>query len=288
MPFVSIVVPLHNEERWIDQCVESLLAQDYPADRYEIIVVDNNSTDGSAARVAQYPRVRLLSEPQQGDFAARNHGVRESRGEIIAFTDSDTAPRPDWLAAIVANLASTGAGLLVGRLEFGDGSGGLSLLAAYEAEKGHFVFSSAIPPLYYGYTCNMAITRALFDRVGPFASVFRNADVILVRRTVDELSPSALAFCDAMRVQRLEVATVGQYLRKQMAYGRDFPRYAAVVDVEVLSITQRFRVFGRTVRRNGLGVLDGVRLFAVLVIGAVCYDVMRRMGQRAQPMPSGA
>jgi glycosyltransferase involved in cell wall biosynthesis len=281
-------VPLHNEERWIDECVRSLLAQDYPQDRYEIVVVDNNSTDTSAARVQQYPRVRLFHERQQGDFAARNRGVRESTGEIIAFTDSDTAPLPGWLRAIVDGMESTGASLLVGRLEFGNGAGGLALLAAYEAEKGHFVFSSAIAPLYYGYTCNMAVRREVFEQMGTFAPVFRNADVVLVRKVVDALSPRALSFSDAMRVRRLEVGSVGQYLRKQMAYGRDFVRYARVVDVEVLNLGQRFHVFGQTIRRNDLGPIESAWLLAILAVGALCYDFMRRTGRSPQVVPSGA
>jgi glycosyltransferase involved in cell wall biosynthesis len=278
LPFVSIVVPLYNEERWIDECVRALSAQDYPEDLYEILVIDNNSTDSSAARVAAYPRVRLLREPEQGDFAARNRGIVESRGEILAFTDADTAPHPDWLRTIAANMKD-GVNLLVGRLQFGGQSRLLELLEAYEAEKGKFVFSAGIPSIYFGYTCNMAVSRTLFDRAGLFPPVFRNADVVLVRRTVDELSPSALAFCDAMRVRRLEVPSVRHYYRKQMTYGRDFPRYQKLAGARTLDVKQRFKVFGRTVRRNQLGLLDTVRLLAVLAVGAVSYDVAKRRGR---------
>ena len=84
---ISIVVPVHNEERLIEGCLRALLALDYPRDRYEIIVVDNNSTDRSREIVERFPEVKLLSEKQQGDFAARNRGLSEAKGEIIAFTD---------------------------------------------------------------------------------------------------------------------------------------------------------------------------------------------------------
>jgi glycosyltransferase involved in cell wall biosynthesis len=272
---VSVVVPLYNEERYIDECLRALTAQDYPEDRYEILVVDNNSTDRSLERVAAYPRVRLLHEPEQGDFAARNRGIVEARGDILAFTDADTAPHPDWLRTIAANMKD-GVSLLVGRLQFGGQSRLLELLEAYEAEKGAFVFSSGIPSIYFGYTCNMAVSRTLFDRGGLFPSVFRNADVVLVRRTVDALSPSALAFCDAMRVRRLEVPGVRQYYRKQLTYGRDFPRYEKLAGARTLDAKQRFQVFGRTVRRNRLGLVDTARLLAVLAVGAVSYDVAKR------------
>lgn len=288
LPFVSIVVPVCNEERWIEECIRALLAQDYPEDRYEILVVDNNSTDRSAERAAAFPRVRLLRESVQGDFAARNRGIAEARGDILAFTDSDTAPRPGWLRAIVAHMSTTDAVLLIGHLEFSGDSRTLEMLEAYEAEKGAFAFSAGIPSIYFGYTCNMAVHRSVFDRLGPFAPVFRNADVVLVRRAVDELSPQALAFCDAMRVRRLEVATVGEYLRKQITYGRDFPRYAAIAGARTLDARQRFHVFGRTVRNHRLGSLDAARLLAVLGIGAICYDVARRRSSAGQPDPSPA
>lgn len=284
LPFVSVVVPLYNEERWISACVEALLAQDYPADCYEILIVDNNSTDTSAEQVARYPRVRLLREAVQGDFAARNRGIAASRGEIIAFTDSDTAPRPDWLRAIVDHFAETGASLLVGRLEFTGSSRLLSLLEAYEAQKGEFVFSAHIPSIYFGYTCNMAVTRELIERIGPFAPVFRNADVVMVRRAVDELSPQALAFCHAMRVRRLEVATLREYLGKQAIYGRDFPRYAQVAAASTLDMRQRFRVYADTVRSKRLGLLDATLLLGVLGVGAICYDLSRRVAAgRSRP-----
>jgi glycosyltransferase involved in cell wall biosynthesis len=262
--------------------VQALLAQDYPADRYEVLVVDNNSTDRSAEVVARYPRVRLLHEPVQGDYAARNRGIAESRGEVVAFTDSDTAPRPDWLRAIVGHFEATGASLLVGRLEFTGRSRALALLEAYEAEKGDFVFASGIPGIYFGYTCNMAVTRDLLERLGPFAPVQRNADVVMVRRAVDELSPRALAFCHAMRARRLEVSSVREYLEKQRIYGRDFPRYAALASARTLDTSQRIRVFARTVRRQRLGPLDAAYLLGLLAIGALCYDLARRRASAAR------
>ena len=228
--------------------------------------------------MARYPAVQLLREPVQGDYAARNRGISSAKGSIIAFTDSDTAPERNWLSAIGDHFERTGTSLLIGRLRFGEGRGVLALLEQYEAEKGAFVFSARQPDIYFGYTCNMAVTRDLIDRIGPFAPVFRNADVVLVRRTVDELSPAALAYCDAMRVRRLEVATVGQYLGKQITYGRDYARYADIAGAATLSTAQRFEVFRRTRERQGLGWGQRLRLLAILGVGAVCYDVMRRIG----------
>lgn len=284
LPFVSIIVPLYNEERWIDDCVAALLAQDYPEDQFEILVIDNNSSDDSVSRVPRHPRVRLLHEAEQGDFAARNRGVAEARGEILAFTDADTAPHEDWLRSIVGHMRATGAVLLIGRLEFTGPSRVLQLLELYEAEKAAFVFASGIPSIYFGYTCDMAVRRSVMEQVGPFAPVVRNADAVLVRRVVDAFSPTALAYCDTMRVRRLEIATVRQYLGKLASYGRDFPRYATLAKASTLDARQRLTVFWRTVRRHRLGPIDAVSLLAVLALGALYYEVARRSPSAAKPV----
>ena len=93
----SIVVPFFNAEPFIERCIEGVLGQSYSSDRYEVLMVDNNSTDGSAAIVRRHSRVKLIQESEQGSYAARNRGVIEARGEILAFTDPDCVPRRNWL-----------------------------------------------------------------------------------------------------------------------------------------------------------------------------------------------
>lgn len=105
LPFVSIVIPVYNGASTIYLCLDAIQQLDYLKERYEVIVVDNNSTDGTPGIVSQYP-VRLLYERElQGPHAATNTGVRQARGEIIAFTDADCVVEPDWLRALVAPFA---------------------------------------------------------------------------------------------------------------------------------------------------------------------------------------
>jgi cellulose synthase/poly-beta-1,6-N-acetylglucosamine synthase-like glycosyltransferase len=286
--FVSVVVPVYNEERHVEESLRALLEQEHPRDAYEVLVVDNNSTDRSAELVARHPSVRLLEEPVQGDFAARNRGIAAARGEIIAFTDSDTAPRPDWLRRIVEGMGRPEVGVLVGRLEFAGHSRLLALLEAYESEKTGLVFSSEVPETYYGYTCNMAVRRQLFERLGPFAPIFRNADVAFVRRAVDELGCEVAAFCPEMRVRRLEVTSVADYLRKQAVYGRDFPRYAGLANARTLDFGERWRAYCSALRRHRLGPLDAAALLLVLAAGAGCYDAARWWAGRRSGSGAGA
>jgi glycosyltransferase involved in cell wall biosynthesis len=102
-PFVSIIVPVYNGSRTIDALLSSLLALDYPADRHEILVVDNKSTDDTRERIQRYP-VTLLEETEiQSSYAARNRGIEAAKGEILAFTDADCVVEPTWLKRLLAN-----------------------------------------------------------------------------------------------------------------------------------------------------------------------------------------
>jgi glycosyltransferase involved in cell wall biosynthesis len=101
-PFVSVVVPVYNAERTLQRCLEALVGQDYPAGLYEVLVVDNNSSDRSLEIAGRYS-VRLLEEMAvQTSYAARNKGIREAKGEIVAFTDADCVAAPDWLRNLIA------------------------------------------------------------------------------------------------------------------------------------------------------------------------------------------
>ena len=83
LPTVDVIIAVRNEERRIGSCVQSLVAQDYPADLINIFVVDNNSTDETLDVVSRYP-VKLLSESKSGSAAARNRAFAEGSGELVA------------------------------------------------------------------------------------------------------------------------------------------------------------------------------------------------------------
>jgi lipopolysaccharide/colanic/teichoic acid biosynthesis glycosyltransferase/glycosyltransferase involved in cell wall biosynthesis len=99
-PFVSVVVPAYNEARTIASCVAALQSQEYPRDCYEIIVVDDGSTDGTPT-IAAEAGATVIHQQRGRPAAARNAGIRAARGDLILFTDGDCAPLPDWIAALV-------------------------------------------------------------------------------------------------------------------------------------------------------------------------------------------
>ena len=100
----SVVVPTYNNSATLKATIESLLAQQTSVS-YEIMIVDNNSTDDTALLAGAFadrvnPEVRYLLETTQGSSTARNAGIAAASGEIVAFTDDDCIPRPDWLESL--------------------------------------------------------------------------------------------------------------------------------------------------------------------------------------------
>jgi glycosyltransferase involved in cell wall biosynthesis len=218
----------------------------------------------------------VLSESTQGDYAARNRGIAEARGEIFAFVDSDTAPLSDWLEKIATAMAEDPQiGVIVGGLRFDGSSRALRMLAAYEEDKAKYIFASDDPMVYFGYTCNLAARRILFDELGPFAPIQRNADVVFVRSVVDAHSTDAVVYRRDVAVLRLEIRSAIDYFRKQVIYGNDFPRYEKVAGVRPLRMSERFSIFRRVVRNRRHAPVDTLFLLVALAVGALCYDVAR-------------
>ena len=97
LPYISIIIPVYNSKAIIGDCIQSLLDQDYPKDKLEIIVVDNNSTDGTAETIKQYPVQYLLEDKIQSSYAARNKGAQNAKGEALLFFDADQIVEKDFL-----------------------------------------------------------------------------------------------------------------------------------------------------------------------------------------------
>jgi glycosyltransferase involved in cell wall biosynthesis len=112
----SVVIPAHNEAKGIADCLAHVL-ENTPADLLEILVVDNASTDGTAAIASRFDKVRVMHEPEKGLTRARQCGLLEARGELLAYIDAD-CHMPDWWFPMAAR-------------EFGDDPGLVCLSGPY-------------------------------------------------------------------------------------------------------------------------------------------------------------
>jgi GT2 family glycosyltransferase len=109
-PLVSFVIPVRNDAARLERCLSSIRACAYPADRVEIVVVDNGSSDGSQG-VALAAGARLVERPGLSVAALRNTGAEIGSGGILAFVDADHAIGPDWILAAVETLSASDAGI---------------------------------------------------------------------------------------------------------------------------------------------------------------------------------
>ncbi len=128
-PVVSVVMPVRNEGRFIDRCLAAVVGQDYPAERFEVLVADGMSDDDTRERVervrdaTEKPTIRLLDNPGRTAPCALNVGLRHARGEVIVRVDGHCEIAPDYLSRSVEALAAHDAGCVGGPLTtIGDGT----------------------------------------------------------------------------------------------------------------------------------------------------------------------
>lgn len=96
---ISVVIPAFNEEKYLLRCLNAFNNQKYPKDRFQVTVVDNNSTD-MTFQIAKKWGAKVVSEKRQGNVFALKRGMDEAKGDIIAVTDADSQVCPDWLSII--------------------------------------------------------------------------------------------------------------------------------------------------------------------------------------------
>ncbi len=113
LPLVTIAMPAYNEERFIETCIRSVQAQDYPRDRIEILVADGRSTDRTREILAELsaadPRIRMVDNPERLQAAGLNRLIREARGEIVVRMDVHCEYAPTYVRACVETMEKTGA-----------------------------------------------------------------------------------------------------------------------------------------------------------------------------------
>jgi glycosyltransferase involved in cell wall biosynthesis len=168
-PFVSVIIPVYNDAERLTRCLAALEDQTYPKDRYEVIVIDNGAGADLVPLAASYPQVRLVAESWPGSYAARNRGLSVARGEVLAFTDSDCVPLPDWIEkGVAALLRVPDCGLVGGKVEvFFRDPKRPTAVELYESRTA-FLQQEYIEVGRFAVTANLFTFRKVVDDVGVF------------------------------------------------------------------------------------------------------------------------
>ena len=216
-PRVSVVVCTHNGAATIADCLAGVTTLDYPD--YEAIVVDDGSTDATAALVAGFPGVRLLRSDHEGLSAARNAGLAAADGELVAYLDDDARPDRHWLRYLATSFAR-GEHAGIGGPNIQPPVEGLVARAVAGGPGGpiHVLLSDTVAEHIPG--CNMAFRRSALERIGGFDARFRTAgdDVDVCWRLQER--GWTLGFSPAAVVDHHARTTLRGYWRQQRGYGR--------------------------------------------------------------------
>ncbi|ACH38810.1 glycosyltransferase, ExoA family [Citrifermentans bemidjiense Bem] len=225
--FVSVIIPVFNAHRTLDSCLQSILACDYLRDSFEVIVVDNCSTDDSAEIARRYP-VTLTTKIGGTISSVRNHGVSLARGSVLGFVDSDCIVASDWLSEVVKVLQLQGAGAA--------GSGYLVperytwVEKAWLYERGGGTYQTGLVP---GGNC--AFKAELFQAIGGFDEGLTTGEDSDICRRVIEAGYKVIGSGSIRCVHLGNSKTLRQFARKEFWYGIDM-----VKDLRVTSFDGTF------------------------------------------------
>jgi glycosyltransferase involved in cell wall biosynthesis len=268
-PKVSVVVCTYNGSKTLAGALESVSRLNYPD--YEVILVDDGSTDGVPEIAARYPQVRYHRQANRGLSVARNVGMELATGEIVAYTDDDCVADRDWLYFLVAKLLDSDA----------SGVGGPNLLptedgpvaACVQVSPGapaHVLVDDSVAEHVPG--CNMAFWRDRLMAIGGFDPVYSKAgdDVDVCWRLEGE--GEHVVYAPSAMVWHHRRSTVRAYLKQQRGYG----------EAEALlkrKHPEKFRGYraqwmGRIYTRAGLGVNVGKPIIHRGVFGAGMFQTI--------------
>ncbi len=166
---VSVIIPVYNRAHIIGAVIEALLEQEHKP--LEIIIVDDGSTDNTREVVKSYP-VKYIYQENRGPASARNRGFRESKGDIVAFIDSDCIAKKDWLKNLIKGFDSSEVGAVAGSYDIANSQSLLSRLIHEEIKWRHSGFKRFIRA--FG-SYNVAIRREVFEKAGGFDESYRTA-----------------------------------------------------------------------------------------------------------------
>lgn len=212
--FVSVIIPVCNDSKRLEVCLDALEKQTYPQSLYEVVVVDNNSQESVESVVGKFSQARSTTEKQFWSYAARNKGISVAKGDILAFTDSDCLPAHDWIEKGVDNLLRhENCGIVGGRVDvLFKNPNQPTAVELYEGATA-FPQKKYIEVHHFAVTANLFTFRKVVDKVGGFDQKLESAgDRDWGERVA--VANYKLVYADDVRVEHPARHSLGELYRK--------------------------------------------------------------------------
>ncbi len=170
---ISVIIPVYNDPNGLSDTLDSLVSQDYPKQQYEIIVADNDSNDNTLDMARsfkeKYPElIHIVVENNiQSSYAARNKGIKISKGKIIAFVDADMTVEKDWLKNITKSIERNSADYLICKVNIYLNKN--NIFGLFDKMIG-FPIEEYVNKKHFGPTCCLIVKKKVFEQVGLFDS----------------------------------------------------------------------------------------------------------------------
>jgi len=180
LPFVTVVIPALNEAQVISDCLRALHGQSYPHERFEVVIVDNGSTDATA-RIARESGATVMHVAERSAYVARNAAIRATTGDYLAFTDADCVPVAVWIEELIAAESREQTGVVAGHIDYQmsfDSLGNRMLIASRNKDviRANVCIHRCAP------TGNVMIRRRLFEQHGLFCEAAYGSDIAMSKR----------------------------------------------------------------------------------------------------------
>ncbi|MEO0948364.1 MAG: glycosyltransferase [Cyanobacteria bacterium J06641_5] len=175
-PFVSVLVPVFNDGGRLKLCLDALEHQTYPRNLYEVVVIDNGSSEDVECIVNAFEQALICFESAPGSYAARNKGISLAKGEIIAFTDADCIPSDVWIKEGISKFLDTSnCGLIAGRIElFFKDALRPTAVEVYESIEMGFSQNILLEEQQYALTANLFTSKDIIEAVGSFNGALKS------------------------------------------------------------------------------------------------------------------
>jgi glycosyltransferase involved in cell wall biosynthesis len=248
----SIVVPFLNEEKWLPACMDALHAQTLDRSLFEVIFVDNGSSDRSVEIITARGYARLLHEPRRDPYLARNCGIAAASGRHIVFLDADCLPEPDWLAELKAEIERSPFAIVLGYVAHPARASIFSrCYEEYYDAKLAYIINSRLTRHYFGHAGNMVVRSDLFRKLGLFHPLPIAGDTEIIHRSLVHCPETELCYARRARVVHAEMHGLLDCMAKWYDVGCHEPGHAQQGRFSVLRFPERWRAlrFWMTARK---------------------------------------